>query len=257
MTALFLILAASFYASVNPFSEKTPKIILPGEIENIDDANASVGGETNGGLDKNEYYYKSLDINKENVITVVDTIKRPNTYSCEITSVIYYGGNSSEIKRLCYIDGEYAKTEVLGESGMPKVHVVTGREYSFIWKAGDAKYYTGRTGEISADDVQAIPTYEEVLSLPAEKIKKAEYTTFDDLGCVYIEYEDEITGYCEKYWISTDSGLLVKSQTLDREGELIYETGMDKLKYEVNSEVFRLADGKMAQEAESVLLSDN
>lgn len=250
MALLFIILAVSFYCSINPFGGNAVQIVLPGsEQQGIKpNGTANTDAELRDGA-------QIIEVTPQNVLSVIQTMKRPQEYSCERKSTIYYNGEGTTVSSLCYTSGEYTKTEILNDSGVPETNVVTGQQYSFIWSAGESKYYSCPNGEISADDVQSTPTYEDVLGLSEQSITAAEYVTLDGVGCVFVEYADSDTGYTEKYWISTDSGLLVAAKTEDKQGNVIYRCSAEKIKYEVNPEVFRLSDGSLAQDAEQQLIA--
>ena len=69
-------------------------------------------------------------------------------------------------------------------------------------------------GESGADLAQHIPTYEDVLALDTEAIVDANYVTRDGVPCIYVETAVDTLGYLERYWVSTDNGLLVSSETV-------------------------------------------
>ena len=80
--------------------------------------------------------------------------------------------------------------------------------------------YETAAGDIDPDAEQRLPTYEDILSLPVEDIAAADYRTFSDIPCLYVE-TGERDGYVQRYWVSVESGLLVGAEKLQN-GETVY-----------------------------------
>ena len=84
----------------------------------------------------------------------------------------------------------------------------------YRWYANSTEVKSWPVGESGADLAQHIPTYEDVLALDTEAIVDANYVTRDGVPCIYVETAVDTLGYLERYWVSTDNGLLVSSETV-------------------------------------------
>ena len=99
--------------------------------------------------------------------------------------------------------------------------VVDGWRY--LWYAGDRTYDKRPAGSHTADLIQHIPTYEDVLVLDKEQITAAGYESKNGVNCIYIEELVRELDYLHRYWISTGTGLLVASETVyQSNGQLCY-----------------------------------
>ena len=100
-------------------------------------------------------------------------------------------------------------------------HAITNGESTYIWYNSEADVFSGPAGTISSDMEQAIPTYEDVLALPPERITQADYRMVSDVRCIYVETAEDDWGYIQRYWVSVDTGLLVVAERLQN-GETVY-----------------------------------
>ena len=102
---------------------------------------------------------------------------------------------------------------------------------------------TGPADEYSADlEGQRIPTYETVLELDPASITAAGYEALDSLGCVYVE-TDTGDGHSARFWVDTDSGLLVRAEQLT-DGQVVYRMTASGLERPAPSDAsFSLPDG--------------
>ena len=109
-----------------------------------------------------------------------------------------------------------------GDAGdSPDGHAITDGETTYIWYDSEREVYTAPAGGISADNEQTIPTYEEILDLPADSIAAADYRTISGVNCIYLETAADEDGYVLRYWVSVDTGLLTVSERL-LDGEPVY-----------------------------------
>ena len=89
-----------------------------------------------------------------------------------------------------------------------------------------------------------------MLELEPERIVEAGFGERDGMSCIYVETDIDELGYLERYWISTDNGLLVGAET-EKEGQIVLSmtsTEADVLQQEGN---FTLPDGTVLYEPDS------
>ena len=195
------------------FVPDTAKIVLPTPA-----ASASPGLEpgTGSGLVR-------VDVTPETVQTVIgQTLTRPESYFREVTIEDFWGdGEQSSTTARVWVDGGWTMTESAMADGAIR-HTIVGEGQFWLWYDGDRTPVTGPADDRSADlEGQRIPTYEDVLKLKQSDIADAGYEDKEGVACIFVETVPDSNGYVERYWISTDSGLLACAET-SLEGQLIY-----------------------------------
>ena len=97
-----------------------------------------------------------------------------------------------------------------------------GTLYRWYGSGGEVVSWPVERGE---DDLaQHIPTYEDVLALDPADITDAGFVVRDSVPCIYVEVEVEGLGYLERYWVSTENGLLVSAET-SKDGVIVMRMG--------------------------------
>ena len=224
-----------------PLFFQTSSIILPDINE---DAQSN---PQNGVFDPNKNSdYIVIDITKENVQDVIAaTLQRKNQYYRELSVKRFFGPDEETQGATWTVfiwnDGEYSKTAIMSAEGSMKYSLMAeGKKYT--WYGSEKKWSTSFDND--TDFEQNIPTYEDVLTLDPKDIVQAAYETKLGSNCIFVERLVAELDYLERYWISTDSGLLVASETVKKEtGELTYrmeENMMQDLKPDT---AFTLPDG--------------
>ena len=85
--------------------------------------------------------------------------------------------------------------------------------------------------------------------LPVEDIAAADYRTFSDIPCLYVE-TGERDGYVQRYWVSVESGLLVGAEKLQN-GETVYRVAeRPEESPDVTTADFTLPDGTVLHTVE-------
>lgn len=116
-------------------------------------------------------------------------------------------------------DGGWSHTRQILPSGAVR-HDLTGEDTTYYWYEGSESYRSFPADEYSADLTQLIPTYEDVLDLDKDTITQTGYERRDVWPCVYLQVQVSDT-VVERYWISTDTGLLVSAER-EQNGQLVY-----------------------------------
>ena len=158
----------------------------------------------------------------ETVQSIIATLTRPDNYARTITVEMTTGAEQAEqFTANVLVDGAWTSVE-LTQSFQPM-----GTQYTIIytdpesgagtlyrWYGSSSEVKSWPVGERGADLAQHIPTYEDILALDQEDIVDANYVTRDGVPCIYVEACVDTLGYLERYWISTDNGLLLASETV-------------------------------------------
>lgn len=239
VTISFVILALGYaiYSSVraaNQRVESVPK--LPSSV--------TVQPE-NSAAPLNPVDYSKVSISAENVVQVVRELKRPENYYFETTCELFSSGTSSKQFRKTWKQGEWQRIDLISSSGTTSMHVIYGNGNAFYWEPNSRTYYQTKAGDISADDMQMIMTYEDLLTLTSDEIISASFITYENQGCIYVVAQPMDLGYQTQYWISTESGLLLAGQA-KKDGVVFYTARVSALSIgNQDDTVFRLPDGTL------------
>ena len=194
------------------FLLNTPSVELPSPDKTSGDSSSAVSSTAG--------QYQRLEVTPDTVQHVVATLSRANSYSRELLVETFWSGGSSAIPVQIWTDGGAFHSVQIMPSGSIR-HDLVGNNTLYYWYEGSREYLSAPADGQSADLAQHIPTYETVLELDPKTITAAGYEKKDGVPCVYIEAHTSNPELTERYWISTDVGLLMAAETLE-DGELVY-----------------------------------
>ncbi len=188
-----------------------------------------------------------LTITKENVKAVIAEMERPEEYFSETESVLSHASGSGSFLRRKWVKGKFSRIDIInpGQTSASLHYILTEKD-AYIWRSYDKTPLKLGRGELSADDLQMLMSYEDILNAETENITTAQHTKYDGIDCIYAEVKDPSLGYSERYWVSSSSGLLVYGQTLDENGAVIYTVSVKQTETAPqDKELFRLPDGSL------------
>lgn len=191
-----------------------------------------------------------VEVTPDTVQAVIATLTRPENYCRSITVDRYWTGGSGETTAFVTVDGSWTRTDATLASGQIR-HAVTNGETTYIWYGDSKSYYTGAAGEITADDEQAIPTYENILQLSTKAISVADYRQLSEVNCIYVETKPDADGDLIRYWVGVNTGLLVAAERVES-GTIIYRmTALALSDSTPTTADFTLPDGTVLQKITS------
>lgn len=219
---------------LNSMLRRTAHITLPAEsgMEDTDPHGSSTG---NGML-------TVVEIAPDTVQAAIATLSRPQSYQRTVTVEQIWSGGSGKTDLTVAVSNGWTRIDHTLSNGDVR-HTLTNGEMTHIWYNKETKVFTGAAGEISADNEQMIPTYEEILNLPTDTITVADYRDYADMDCIYVETAENAQGYAMRYWVSVDSGLLVAAERMTG-GTCVYR--MNALTLDATAPLaagFKLPDG--------------
>lgn len=183
-----------------------------------------------------------VEITPETVQAAIATLSRPEAYRRTITLEQFWGDSSGAYEITSTVYGAWTRTDRTMPDGRIR-HCISGTDAVYIWYNNETELYTGVPGEITADNEQSIPTYEEILELPQEEITVADYRRVSDVDCIYVEAVSSDGDCALRYWVSVETGLLVAAEKLF-DDETVYRMGaltIDQM--EPSSAEFTLPNG--------------
>jgi hypothetical protein len=218
---------------------RSSHIVLPASA-------SSASEESDGSQVKNR---NLVDITPQTVQTAISTLKRPSRYIRSLTVRNYWSGGSSTATIATYVCDHYTRSDT--DSGTGRIrHMITDGATTYVWYNQSRNYFAGAAGKISADQEQSIPTYEDILKLRSSQILNADYRTFSDENCIYVETAKDADGYVQEYWVSVGTGLLVGAEKL-KDGETVYKMLAKAVSGTApTTDKFTLPDGKVLHQVE-------
>lgn len=158
-----------------------------------------------------------IEVTPETVQAAIATLSRPAEYRRQMTVERFWSGGSGTTAVSVLEGGGWIRIDTTEVGGRVR-HTISNGETVYVWYDAERNFYTGPAGDISADQEQGILTYEDILALDTETIVLADYRTWNDQECIYLETEEG--GRLCRYWVSLSSGLLVGAETL-QDGEAV------------------------------------
>lgn len=160
---------------------RSSRVVLP-------DTNTSAEG--GGDLPAEGGALTVVEVTPETVQAAIETLHRPEAYSRTVTVEYLWTGGSGTIELSTAVSAPWTRVDRTLPDGQVR-HSITDGETTFIWYNGESEVYTGPAGAISADAEETIPTYEDVLALPQERIVQADYRVVSDVRCIYAETAED------------------------------------------------------------------
>ncbi len=152
-----------------------------------------------------------LSITPSTVQAAISTLSRPASYQRTQTVVLYWNGGESAATAQVAVSGSITRIDTTLRDGTI-CHTLLNAETSCVWYDDETTWVTLSSDQHAADALQRMPTYESVLALDHSQIVQAEYCLKDSVYCIYIQTAPDPNGYTERYWISTQSGLLYAAE---------------------------------------------
>lgn len=205
LIATIIVLAIFSSFAINLFSGNDYQVKLP---DLSGDAAANPSGNQSSPGDQSI----RIEVAPETVQSVIATLNRPRSYHRTITLELWADAQTSaQTTVTVWVDGGWTRSTVASPGGLIQ-HNLVGEGTRWLWYEGDETALSFPAGDAAADTVQRIPTYEDVLELPTDRITTAAYVTYAGTDCVFVEVMQEGLVSWERYWISVSDGLLVASE---------------------------------------------
>lgn len=224
-----------------PFLQNnTPEIQLP-DLNALETPRVTLEPGQPGGEDG----YIPVAVTPDTVQEIIATLARPTSYYREITLETIWGEGEDQRTTQTFrvwVDGGYTRVESVLPSGLTQTYIL-GEDTLYLWYGNSSRWEQWSGIEVNSDLVQHLPTYEDILGLDREDIVGTGYEEKEGIACIYIEVKTGLQGYLQRYWVSTESGLLVADELV--KGETVV---LRSFSYQVESPApqgtsFALPDG--------------
>jgi len=185
-----------------------------------------------------------VEVTAHTVRSVIACMSRLRSYSRSIEVRYAWEGGSGSLSAQVKVDGGWSRCDAALPGGIVE-HSIAGNGTLWYWYGDGPEYLAADADMHTADLVQRIPTYEDILELDESAITDAGYEEKDGLPAIYVEAAGQLPGYVEHYWVSVDSGLLVASET-EKDGAVVYAMSASDMVSPLTGagNAFTLPDGK-------------
>jgi len=236
-----LLVVVAMFASFGPslFTGSTPQVVLPTQ----DASQSNTDPDTS--LEDHENQFLRVEVTPGTVQSVIASLSRSTSYYREVLVENFWEEGSSTITTVRFwTDGGWSHITQTLPSGLIR-HDLVGEGQVYYWYDGEESWLTAPADESAADIAQHIPTYETVLDLEPESITATGYDMQGELPCIYVQVQQDVDGYIERYWISVDSGLLVRAEALEHDTLVYSMTALTPIQTPgpVSADTFTLPDG--------------
>lgn len=182
------------------------------------DASQSVDPE---GEESGQMEMVVVEVSPQTVQSLIADLERYKSYRRTVAVEYFSAGGESvgAVAAQVWEDGGWIRTSATLSSGVVE-HSIVGEGTLWLWYDAERSVYSGPVSEKTADLMQRLPTYEDVLALDKKDITSAGYVERDGQPCVYVEANAPLGGV-ERYWVAVNSGLLVAAET-EKGGVVVY-----------------------------------
>lgn len=207
LTALVIAVAIFSSFGLGLFSGPTATITLPTAAP-AESVSPGQSGESGG---------VRVEVTPATVQSVIAAMSRLESYS-RIVTVTLEGATSTA---LVWEDNGWNRCDLTLPTGQT-IHTIVGGGTVYRWNNEDEETFTWPAGGNAVDvDGQRIPTYEDVLALDIDRITAAGYENKNGFPCIYVEVAVPELAQVERYWVSSDTGLLMAAET-ETNGVVVY-----------------------------------
>jgi len=163
-----------------------------------------------------------LTVDNKNVQAVIATLARAGSYSRQITSERFWNGGSAETVFSVWAHGESLRVEEQQPNRTKNMILTAGECWIWYDDAEDSIYHgSGENDLRDMDEWLGLPTYEDVLEIPAAGILDSGYCEYAEDTCIFVVYASGELQYENHIYVSVTTGLVMGMEIYDGE-TLIY-----------------------------------
>ena len=151
-------------------------------------------GETAGDASAEDERLTVVSVTPETVQAAIATLSRPEVYRRQLSVQQFWSGGDGTVETTVTVKAPWTRADRTLADGRVR-HTLTDGETTYIWYDRETAVYTAPAGDITADVEQSIPTYEDILDLPAARIAAADYQVISGVNCIYVETTADDAGY--------------------------------------------------------------
>ena len=186
-----------------------------------------------------------ITVDRTNVQRVVASMSRPAQYSYVARAIYAYEGGTTALETRGWVRADLCLVRQYDGEGDLRAQSVLSKSNVYLWGGEGDAFYQGRPGDLTADQMGRLPTYEDVLSLPEDEILEGAVKDWNGRACIYVR-----SGALRKYtdwYVSLDNGLLLWAGETEGEKQ-VYSVTLEAMTVaDIPDETFLLPNGAMPE----------
>ena len=211
-------------------------ITLPSQDAAVIDPSHEIG-------QSNREQLEIISVNKTNIQAVVSSLKRPEVYSCRVSTTYYYRDTATVLASHLWKQQTLVRISQMDAAGAEQEQILLTGRATYLWGAGETAYQRFPRQEQDIDLYSRAPSYENLLLLSGDQIREGKIVELDGHLCLYAKTEDPVTGEVEQWYILVENGLLLYADGM-LDGKLTYQTQITDLQLSMaDPTVFLLPNG--------------
>lgn len=225
----------SFFWSFSRQNPDQSQITLPGHGTADIDHTQDIG-------DSNRETVELLTVTRDNVAEVLRQLRRPEAYQCQVESTYYYGEGASTLKSTLEVRDGLVRITQYDRQEQPTLEALLTETRVYLWDTGE--HWSDFLRMPDDRDLYArFPTYEDILTLPPERLLAGRTEVLDGELCIFVQTRQPETGEEQDWYILAETGLLLYTETR-KDGAVCYTGAMKQFSAQPpGEERFLLPDG--------------
>ena len=166
-------------------------------------------------LDVSGDRYETAEITKEALEAMFKSFEKPTNLSMALTFTLSPSSDNISTTYITYDKNNSRETVKYYSAGnkLLKTYTITPRGVSVSDNSTGESYALPAGSIFSADRLLSLPDTEWFYSAAATNVSEMRFDTLGTTRVIYLEYRYPRLSQTEKYWISTENGIVLRSET--------------------------------------------
>ncbi len=167
-------------------------------------------------LELQEDDYETLEIDKESLDAMLQSYEKPSKLSMDITFTLSPSSGNSSTTYITY-DKSGSKETIRYYSAGNKLltaYTITSNGVSVSDNSTGESYTLPANSIFTSDRLLGLPDLEWFYNASNSNVSEMRFDTLGDTRVIYVEYRYPRLSQTEKYWISTENGIVLRAETV-------------------------------------------
>lgn len=166
-------------------------------------------------LDVSEDTYETTEITKKSLEAMLKSYEKPSKLSMDITFTLSPSSDNVSTTYITYNKNSSRETIKYYSAGnkLLKTYTITQMGVSVNDNTSDESYTLPANSIFSSDRLLGLPDLEWFYSASSGNVSEMRFDTLGTTRVIYLEYRYPRLSQTEKYWISTENGIVLRSET--------------------------------------------
>ena len=167
-------------------------------------------------LEVDEDSYETLEIDKESLEAMLKSYEEPSNLSMDITFTLSPSSEDTSTTYIKYRKNGSRETVRYYGAGQKLLttYTITSRGVSVSDNQTGESYTLPSNSIFTSDRLLGLPDLEWFYGAAESNVSQMRFDTLGNTRVIYLEYRYPRLSQTEKYWISTENGVILRSETL-------------------------------------------